>query len=195
MKIYRIAPWLFFTAAILVFIVGILVSAQITSVVASSPVLLSKDKTFNPQEAQFTFLPFLNKAPPPQAIIIDHANRDVTLIPPEWIQAAMQDVIWSYGSTSHGTQLWVGADYLSAYVNPPTYNFLKQWFVSPDQGIPAYLRMGYNSGFAWDPAVFLNTARNMLNSAPQANAFMWSWCGEMSWLDAGEVQHYLDLMR
>ena len=194
MKTNRIAPWLFFTAAILVFIVVILVSAQITMVMASAPNLLPEEKTYGPQDTQFNFLPILSKANPPSAIVIDHNNRDVALIPTIWIQAAMQNVIWSYGSTSHGTQLWAGADYLSTYVNPPAYNFLKGWIVPPDQSTPAYLRMGYNTGFAWDPAVFLNTSRNMLNSAPQANAFMWSWCGEMSWLDTSAVQGYLDMM-
>lgn len=194
MKAHRIAPWLFSTAAILVFVMLVLVSAKITSVMASSPVLLSKGKAFSLQDSQFTFLPYISKLPS-QAIIIDHTNRDITLIPPTWIQAAKQNVIWSYGSTSHGTQLWAGADYLSAYVNPPSYNFLKQWLVPPDQGVPTFLRMGYNSGFAWNPAAFLNNARSMLNSVPQANVFMWSWCGEMSWLDTGEVLHYLDLMR
>lgn len=194
MRTYRMVPWLFFTAAILVFVMVVLVSAKITSVMASSPVLLTEEKTFSPQDTLYNFLPILSKANPPSAIIIDHNNRDVALIPPMWIQTAMQNIIWSYGSTSHGTQLWAGAGYLSTYVNPPTYNFIKQWIIPPNQGIPAYLRMGYNSGFAWNPAAFLNTARNMLNSAPQANAFMWSWCGEMSWLGSSTVQQYLDMM-
>jgi len=195
MKTYKKEPWLFVTAAILVFIMVVLVSAKITSVMASSPVLLRGERADYPQDSLFTFFPYMSKAKPPSAIIIDHNSRDITLIPPIWIQTAMQKVIWSYGSTSHGTQLWAGAEYLSTFVNPPNYNFLKQSMVPPNQGDPAYLRMGNNSGYAWDPTVFLNTARNMLNSAPQANAFMWSWCGEMSWLDVGEVQHYLDLMR
>ena len=113
--------------------------------------------------------------------------------PSIWIQAAKDNVIWSYGSTSHGTQLYAGAEYLSGYVSPPTYNFSMQTIVPPDQGDPTYLRMGYFS-FSWDPGAFLNTARSMLNSAPQANAFMWSWCGEMSWLDMSAVQGYLDMM-
>ena len=54
--------------------------------------------------------------------------------------------------------------------------------------------MGYNSGFSWNAGAFLSTARDMLDSAPQANAFMWSWCGEMSWLSTAEVQQYLDMM-
>ena len=84
-------------------------------------------------------------------------------------------------------------EYLSGYVNPPTYNFLMHTIVPPGQGNPPYLRMGYFS-FSWDPSAFLSTARSMLDSAPQANAFMWSWCGEMSWLDTSAVQGYLDMM-
>jgi hypothetical protein len=194
MKADRIAPWVFFSAAMLIFVMFILVSAKITSVLASSYTLLAQSKASSAQYSSFIYLPILNKAPARTAIIIDHNNRDIALIPPIWIQAAMQNVIWSYGSTSHGTQLWAGADYLSGYVNPPAYNFFKQWILPPDQNTPAYLRMGYNSSFAWDPSVFLSTARDMLNSAPQANAFMWSWCGEMSWLDTSAVQQYLDMM-
>jgi hypothetical protein len=159
--------------------------------------LLAEGKTFSPQDTTFSFLPILSRAPGQTAIIINHENRDIALIPPLWIQAAMQNVIWSYGSTSHGTQLGAGTEYLSSYVSPPTYNFLKQSIVPPDQSIPPippYLRMGNNSGWSWDPTAFLNTARSMLNAAPQANAFMWSWCGEMSWLDTSVVQQYLDMM-
>jgi hypothetical protein len=53
--------------------------------------------------------------------------------------------------------------------------------------------MGY-SGFSWDPAGYLEWARGLLNDSPEANAFMWSWCGEMSWQDASVVQQYLDMM-
>ncbi len=168
-------------------------SAQNKSVVAFSPLSLSVEKIFTPQGTQANYLPLINDEEF-QAIIVDHNQRDVALIPSLWVQAAIHNVVWSYGSTSHGTQLWAGMDYLSAYASPPTYNFLKQWVVPPEQGSPSYLRMGYNSGYSWDPGAFLATARDMLNSAPGANAFMWSWCGEMSWLDASVVQQYLDMM-
>jgi hypothetical protein len=194
MKTDRIAPWVFFSAAILVFALFILVTAKITSVLASSTNLLTGGNIFSPQATQSIFLPVLNKADPPSAIIIDHNNRDISSIPPIWIQAAIQNVIWSYGSTSHGTQVWAGAEYISSYVDPPIYNFLKQPIIPPDQGITPYLRMGNNGSFNWDPGVFLRSVRDMLNSAPQANAFMWSWCGEMSWLDTSVVQQYLDMM-
>ena len=194
MKNERFPPWVFFSGAILAFVLVLLASVQLTRVLASSPVIRMDKKVHIPEDALVNFLPILNKANPPLALIIDHNNRDITLIPPLWIQAAKQNVIWSYGSTSHGTQLWAGADYLSGYVDPPTYNFLKQSDVPPNQGDPAYLRMGYKSDFSWNSSAFLNSVRSMLNSAPQANAFMWSWCGEMSWLDTSDVQGYLDMM-
>ena len=194
MKTFRTSPRIYYLGAIVVFVLLVMISARITMVLASSPIVLDTGKAINLQGVQFSFLPLLNKAPSSSAIIIDHTSWDVTQIPSLWIQAAMQNVIWSYGSTSHGTQVWTGADYLSGYVNPPTYNFLKNWVVPPDQDNPTYLRMGYNDGFSWNASTFLNTARDMLNQAPQANVFMWSWCGEMSWLSIAEVQQYLDMM-
>ena len=132
-------------------------------------------------------------APAGGEIIVDHTSRDITQIPAQWIEAAKQNVVWAYGSTSHGTQLTSGAEYLSTYVNPPTYNFLLNWGTPPAPGDPLFLRMGY-SGFSWDPSGYLDWARGLLNDSPDANAFMWSWCGEMSWLDVSVVQQYLDMM-
>ena len=134
------------------------------------------------------------QSPPSDAIYIDHNNRDITLIPSEWIQAAKQNVVWAYGSTSHGMQLWVGADYLSTNVDPPTFNFLKQEIIPPEQGDPIFLRMGYKLDFTWDTSTFLAISRSMLDSAPTANAFMWSWCAEMCWLNTSDVQGYFDMM-
>jgi hypothetical protein len=194
MKTERVAPWVFIIAAILVFFLFIAVTIQITSVLASTSHLQLEIKNLFPQAEQSIYLPILNKAGAPEPIIIDHLTRDVSQIPSIWLDAAKQNVVWVYGSTSHGTQLWAGADYLSAYVNSLTYKFVKQWMVPPSQGNPLYLRFGYNSGWSWNASAFLSTARGMLDAAPQANAFMWSWCGEMSGLSVGEVQQYLDMM-
>jgi hypothetical protein len=194
MKTFRTSPWPFYITSFLVFVLEVVLSARITLALASSPIVRDTEKLFSAQEAHTSFLPILNKGRPPSAIIIDHNNRDAALIPPIWIQATKLNVIWSYGSTSHGTQLVAGAEYLSSYVKPHTYNFLQKWVIPPDQGDPTYLRMGNNSGFAWNADTYLSSVRDMLNSAPQANAFMWSWCGEMSWLSTDEVQQYLDMM-
>jgi hypothetical protein len=51
--------------------------------------------------------------PPPsgQAFIVDHTTTDLDRIPADWLAQARATVVWAYGSTSHGTQLWAGADY------------------------------------------------------------------------------------
>ncbi|MBN1139777.1 MAG: right-handed parallel beta-helix repeat-containing protein [Anaerolineae bacterium] len=128
-----------------------------------------------------------------EAIVADHTATDLDQIPVYWREQAKQGVIWVYGSTSHGTQLWTGAEYLSEYVDPPAYNFAKAWWTPPAQSDPPRLRMGYDDSWAWDPAAFLDTARAMLDNAPQATTFAWSWCGQMSEPDT-DVQGYLNMM-
>ncbi len=151
------------------------------------------------EPAAWVYLPLILKdfAPSPtptgQAIIIDHTATDLSQIPANWLEQAKQTVVWAYGSTSHGTQLWAGAEYLSEYVDPPAYNFAKDWWTPPNPCTPPCLRMGYDDGWSWDPAEFLDAARDLLDEAPTATAFMWSWCGEMSDEDT-PVQQYLDMM-
>jgi hypothetical protein len=134
--------------------------------------------------------------PPPeegQAIIVDHTTTDLGHIPARWLEEAKRTVVWAYGSTSHGTQLWAGAEYLSDNVDPPTYHFCSEWRSAPPEGSPSCLRFGYDDGWSWDPDAFLDTARDLLRDNPQATAFMWSWCGEMSDGDT-PVQRYLEMM-
>jgi hypothetical protein len=128
-----------------------------------------------------------------QAIVIDHTTIDLSQIPAYWLEQAKQTVVWAYGSTSHGTQLWTGADYLSEYGDPRSYRFCREWRTPPAQGDPPCLRMGYDDSWSWDPDSFLDTARDLLGDAPQATAFMWSWCGEMSDEDT-PVERYLEMM-
>jgi hypothetical protein len=194
MNSIRDVPRVYYLAAVLAFFLVVGAAAGITMVLASPADPPTVNRLFSTQEMETIYLPILYRVAPPSAIIADHSTRDITQIPLEWIQAAQQNVVWSYGSTSHGTQVWAGADYISAYVDPPYYNFLKNWTVPPNQGNPAYLRMGYNSGWSWNASTFLDMARSMLDQAPQATAFMWSWCGEMSWLSTQEVQQYLAMM-
>ena len=127
-----------------------------------------------------------------QAIIADH-TADADRIPEEWLARARENVVWAYGSTSHGTQLWTGAVWLSDNVSPPTYHFAMDWRTPPEQSQPPALRMGYDDGWSWEPDDFLEMARDLLVEAPEANAFMWSWCGQMSDPDT-DVGRYLRMM-
>jgi len=127
------------------------------------------------------------------AIIADHTTTDLGNIPAQWLEQARQSVVWIYGSTSHGTQVWTGAEYLSTQIDPVAYCFAKDWWEPPVQRDLACMRMGYDDSWSWDPGAFLDTARDMLDNALQATAFMWSWCGEMSDEDT-PVGRYLEMM-
>jgi len=125
------------------------------------------------------------------AIVADHHAADLTLIPAAWVEQA-KTVVWAYGSTSHGTQVWSGADDVSDHLGDP-YLFGRQWRDAPAQVNPARLRMGYDSGWSWNPGSFLQTARSLLADVPEATAFMWSWCGELSEEDTAAAT-YIGLM-
>ncbi len=126
------------------------------------------------------------------AVIADH-TADLSQIPAQWLEQAKESVVWVYGSTSHGTQLWAGADYLSEQADPALYAFCREWRTPPPQQDPPCMMMGYDDSWSWDPDAFLDTARGLLDDAREATAFMWSWCGELSDEDT-DVQQYLDMM-
>ncbi len=136
MRTIREIPWYYYAAAVIVFFAVVLISARLT-LAFTSPDVSFDGKLYSPSADNTIYLPVLQKAAPPSAIIIDHNNRDITQIPSMWTEAAKQNVVWSYGSTSHGTQLWAGTDYMSDYVNPPAYNFLEAVdSIPPSQGNP-----------------------------------------------------------
>ena len=129
-----------------------------------------------------------------RAIVADHTVTDPEIIPGEWREAA-HDVLWAYGSTSHGTQLWAGADRLALlHEGFPFFHegfpFTKEWRAAPDA--PG-LQMGYDDGWWWEPESFADQARALLDEVPGAEAFMWSWCGELS-DPATDLAAYLEAM-
>lgn len=112
---------------------------------------------------------------PPRSIVVDHGSTDLGAIPAAWLLQAAEEVIWAYGSTSHGTQLWTGAEALAG-----TLPFAREWRALPARDEPARLRMAYDDGWSWDPSAFYEAAAVLLAAAPEANAFLWSWCGDLS---------------
>ena len=82
MKTFRTSPAMYYIAALLVFVLDVGLSARITGVMASPPVVLQHEKLFFPQDMLVNYLPLLNRADQPTAIIIDHNNRDAAQIPP-----------------------------------------------------------------------------------------------------------------
>jgi len=53
--------------------------------------------------------------------------------------------------------------------------------------------MGYDSGWSWNASAYLSQARDILADVPEATAFSWSWCGEMS-SQYTDVDSYLNDM-
>ena len=122
-------------------------------------------------------------------IVVDHTTTDLGLVPAEWLERARETVVWAYGSTSHGTQLWAGAEVIASDLP-----FAKEWHAVPGPSTgPAPLRMAYDDGWPWDPAAFYDTAAALLADAPGANAFLWSWCSELS-DESTDVAAYLAAM-
>lgn len=130
------------------------------------------------------------------AIIIDHTTADITLIPPEWLQAARENIVWFYGHTSHGSQLITGSEYLRDLVSADVYNFVTDWQTVPDQIQPSALRLADDGDWSWEPSEFIARAREFLDRSDnqsKVNAFMWSWCGQLS-EEGTDVQGYLEMM-
>jgi hypothetical protein len=152
-------------------------------------------ETTGPVEPRPTTEP-LPRAPSGSAVVVDHTCTDLSKIPPAWIEAAQQNVVWLYGHTSHGSQLVTGANYLSQHATPPRFNFVTEWGAVPSPTDPPAMRLADDDGWSWDPDAFLETARRYLddpNVGPQVTAFMWSWCGELS-DSTTPIQRYLDAM-
>lgn len=122
---------------------------------------------------------------PSLPIVVDHTATDLSEVPGEWLGDAATKVVWAFGSTSHGTQIWTGAEALGE-----AYPFARDWRATPR---PGALGMAYDDGWSWDAATYYDTAAALLADAPGATAFMWSWCGELSW-DTTAVAAYLDAM-
>ena len=78
------------------------------------------------------------------AIVADHRAVDLSRIPDRWRERAAETVVWAYGSTSHGTQVWTGAEYLEALLGSVAYPFQRDWRDVPGQTSPERLRMAYD---------------------------------------------------
>ncbi len=76
MKNERYAPWLYISAAILVFILVVLVSASITSALDTSQAVTSWDRLFGMSNANSIYLPILSEGSQPEEIAINPVTGD-----------------------------------------------------------------------------------------------------------------------
>lgn len=127
-----------------------------------------------------------------EAVIIDHNCIDLSDIPTNYIDSAKKNLYIGYGHTSHGSQLISGMNAIEAYFTDGTYD----WSHSAGEGqLHLFEGDGYGDGYldhdcgysGWD-----TETREYLNSYPECNVIIWSWCGQVN--DVNIQEHYLTPM-
>ncbi len=122
-------------------------------------------------------------------IIIDHNCIDLSEIPIEWIESAKAKLFIGYGHTSHGSQLTSGMNAIESYYSDGTFNWSH---TGGDGELHLFEGSSYDEGYldhdvgysGWD-----DKTRVYLDSFPECNVIMWSWCGQVN--DVDLLEHYL----
>ncbi|MBD3346162.1 MAG: hypothetical protein GF401_13980 [Chitinivibrionales bacterium] len=126
-------------------------------------------------------------------IVVDHSCTDIDAIPLSWVDSAKSMLHIGYGHTSHGSQLATGMNALENYYSDGRFD----WSHS---GVTGELHLfegdGYGDGLldhdcgytGWD-----DETREYLDSHPECNVIIWSWCGQVNNVDNLNA-HYLTPM-
>ena len=130
------------------------------------------------------------------AIIIDHTAIDLSSVPLEWIEDAKENLHIAYGHTSHGSQIITGMSGLTGFSNAPnggsTYTYNNGGTNGAldlrDTPFSGASDLGNPDRTAWADAT-----RNYLDSHPEINIIIWSWCGQADGTEE-QIDAYLDLM-
>jgi hypothetical protein len=134
-----------------------------------------------------------------EPLIINHLTRDITAIPQQWIEKAKTDLHIFYTHTSHGSQLSDGMAGLIEFANLggkglslPHDIFDGLPFVdnySTDLGDSNWTQI--TRDYLGTP----NTSTGRGNTHPEINVVLWSWCGQLSWMEEQAVtDNYLTPM-
>jgi hypothetical protein len=126
--------------------------------------------------------PVVRSAP----IVVDHRHTDISQIPDYWINQAKQLLRLSYGHTSHGSQLVTGMGAIKNVNSLFDYNTdgaIAPGILSLDDDTPSG-----DLGGSWAPLT-----RTYLNTGPNRNVVVWSWCGQVS-LQETDINAYLNSM-
>jgi len=147
-------------------------------------------QTSTPTDTPFIIPPATQQYPSP--IIIDHNCTDISEIGPEWIIQAKNILGIAYGHTSHGSQVTDGMSGLVDFAGD-----LYTWngdgsdgaLQLQDGGLGEASDLGNPDFTAWEA-----TTRSYLDSHPDTNVVMWSWCGQVSSASSDDIDTYLSLM-
>ncbi|MBF0225318.1 MAG: DNRLRE domain-containing protein [Desulfobacterales bacterium] len=129
------------------------------------------------------------------AFIVDHTSTNIKQIPQSAIEQAKQSLHIAYGHTSHGSQLTTGMTSLVGFMNGLGYpENLYSWNESGNNNsldLDDYA-MGGDVGYY---PQWVNNTRAYLDTHPDVNVIIWSWCGQVSdRTEQGMIDTYLNPM-
>ncbi len=131
-------------------------------------------------------------------IIIDHTCTDLTVIPAQWIESAKNDVQLHYAHTSHGGQLTVGIQRIRN--EDPFYNYILSHGSLPDGDsvfriCDGQLNVSYvTPEHYWSTASGQDETQEVLDSFPDIDYSMWSWCTQPNSADSQYIADYLRII-
>ena len=126
------------------------------------------------------------------AIIINHSCKSLSFIPQQWIEQAKSSLRIAYGHTSHGSQIIDGMTGLVDFKGN-LYEFNSDGSSGAlelrDRPFSGASDLGNPDRTAWEVAT-----RDYLDSNPEVNVIIWSWCGQVSSATESDISTYLNLM-
>ncbi|MHA1910489.1 MAG: hypothetical protein ACTSYA_02230 [Candidatus Kariarchaeaceae archaeon] len=133
-----------------------------------------------------------------EAIVADHSIANLVrldLVPEEAILAAKASLHIAYGHTSHGTQLTTGMSGLPEFKeNDGGTLGLYNWSSTGNDGTlhlvePFSGDLGNPNFTSW-----ADSTSTYLDSHPECNVIIWSWCGQVGGATEENINTYLSLM-
>ncbi len=138
---------------------------------------------------------------PQEMIIVDHRHTDASKIPDQYLNLAKKFVV-HYAHTSHGSQVLSGLDWLESRnakyrVDIEESNIV----ILPDDSTALRIYDGnnYPDSTYITPDLYweTNAGKNHTRAVADTDWFhisLWTWCGQMSYYNDGQVQTYINVM-
>ncbi len=104
----------------------------------------------------------------------------------EWINQAKSSLHIYYNHTSHGSQIPDGMTGLASFKGSA--------YAWNSSGTGGALHLADTNSTDLGNSNWPGITRNYLNSHPEINVVMWSWCGQVSTASEASINNYLNAM-
>ncbi len=156
------------------------------------------DPSGNESYRSFSLSVTTTDTPVTTAIIANHNTSDITVVPQSAIENAKANLVIAYGHTSHGSQITTGMTGMTGFMNGKGYpEDLYAWnSTGSDNALQLRDRPFSGASDLGNPdrTAWADATRTYLNSNPEVNIIMWSWCSQASSASESDIITYLSLM-